>query len=122
MSEECQLDINLLNQNIINAHNSYYVNGENTLIDKSLNASPNGNQIYHLYSNGKITHQKGAWAYLNRSEFQIVNEIPGARKIPFKFVNEGTNGITYAILTIKECIYYREQMEKYLKSLKSLNP
>jgi len=33
------------------------------------NESPNGNTIFHIYSNGEITYQKGGWAYLSRSEF-----------------------------------------------------
>lgn len=33
--------------------------------------SPNGNPIYHLYSDGQITYQKGGFAYGQRSEFDI---------------------------------------------------
>jgi hypothetical protein len=32
-------------------------------------AAPNGNIVYHIYSNGEITYQKGGDAYLNRSEY-----------------------------------------------------
>lgn len=32
-------------------------------------AQPNANIIYHLQSDGKITSQKGGWAYGNRTEF-----------------------------------------------------
>lgn len=114
MTEECKLDIYIFNQMVIKAHNSHYVNGENKLIDKSENASPNNNQIYHLYSSGEITHQKGAWAYPHRSEFHIENDIIGAREMPFKFVKECADGTTYVILTEKECVYFREQMKKYV--------
>jgi hypothetical protein len=38
-----------------------------SLVDE--NESPNGNTIYHIYSDGEITYQKGGWAYLQRSEF-----------------------------------------------------
>lgn len=114
MTEVYKMNIDDFNQMIISAHDSHYINGENTLIDKSANASPNDNQIYHLYSSGEITHQKGAWAYLNRSEFHIAHNIPGAREMPFKFVKEGSKNTTYVILTKQECVYFREQMEKYV--------
>lgn len=52
---------------IINkAHNSNLVNP---------NKSPNDNFIYHLYSDGEITEQKGGWAYLQRSERTIEDRI-----------------------------------------------
>ena len=31
--------------------------------------SPGANTIYHIYDDGEITHQKGGWAYQQRSEF-----------------------------------------------------
>lgn len=58
--------IDEFNQRIIASH---YIDGKNNLIDTSTNASPNGHQIYYLYTNREITHQKGEWAYLQRSEF-----------------------------------------------------
>ena len=36
---------------------------------------PNENIIYHLYSDGTITRQKGGWAYGNRSTIDIEYEI-----------------------------------------------
>lgn len=110
--------IDFINQRIIRAHNLHYVNGRNTLIDISKNASPNENHIYHLYSNGEITYQKGAWAYGQRSEFNCAYEISGARNIQFKFVNEAADGTTYAILTKEQCFYFREWMKKYVEKNK----
>ena len=53
---------------------NYIKNFVNDLIKKlnnpdliKKNESPNGNIIYHLYSDGTITRQKGGWAYLKRS-------------------------------------------------------
>lgn len=102
--------INEFNNRVMEAHNAHYINGSNELIDLSDKASPNGNLIYHLYSNGEITHQKGAWAYLQRSEFNCKYDLPGARKIPFKFAKEALDGTSYVILTEDECITFREEM------------
>ena len=115
MSETTVCEINIFddfNQRVIDAHNAHYVNGENELIDRSERASPNGNQIYHLYSSGEITHQKGAWAYMQRSEFHCKYDINGARKLPFKFARKAADGTTYVILTEQECHIFREEMEK----------
>jgi hypothetical protein len=111
----CNMDIIDFNQRVIDAHNAHYTNNPDGLIDRSKNASPNGNQIYHLYSSGEITYQKGAWAYLQRSEFHCEYDISGARKLPFKFVKDAADGTTYAILTQEECKQFREEMKKYIK-------
>ena len=89
------------------------------MIDKSKNASPNGNQIYHLYSNGEITYQKGAWAYLQRSEFNHTYAITGAKQLPFKFVKEAADGTTYVILTKEECLHFAEEMKKICACVKT---
>ena len=38
------------NKCIAKTHYGHYINGTSGLIDNSINASPNANQIYHLYS------------------------------------------------------------------------
>ncbi len=68
-----------LNQQIINAHNAHIKNNKNELIDQE--QSPNGNLVYHLYSNGIITYQKGGNAYLCRSEFTHLPHITYKGKI-----------------------------------------
>lgn len=99
------------NQRVIAAHNAHYENNPSGLIDEGPNASPNQNQIYHLYSSGDVTHQKGAWAYLRRSEYHIKEEINGAEELPFCFVEKTTQRkITYAVLTQEECLKFREEM------------
>lgn len=60
-----------LNEEIVKAHNAHIKNGNNELID--VNMQPNENIVYHLYSNGIITHQKGSYAYLQRSEHEITS-------------------------------------------------
>ena len=114
-TQSCEMNIVDFNQRVIDAHNAHYTNNPYGLIDHSKNASPNGNHIYHLYSNGEITFQKGAWAYMQRSEFNKDYQLSGARKIPFKFVKEAADGTTYAILTYEECKLFREEMQSYIK-------
>lgn len=111
-------EIEEFNKRVVDAHNSHYKNGQNELIDTNPNASPNANQIYHFYSNGEITCQKGAWAYLQRSEFNREYAILGARNYPFKFIEEGEHGKTYAILTEEECYEFRKKMEDIMSRLK----
>jgi len=103
---------------VIAAHNSHYKNGICDLIDIGPNASPNGNQIYHLYSTGEITYQKGAWAYMKRSEFSLSYDIIGSRKFPFNFVNETDNGTTYVVLTEEECKSFRKEMQSIVETYK----
>lgn len=112
-----ELIISEFNQRVINTHHAHYIDGKNELIDTSATASPNGNQIYHLYSNGEITYQKGAWAYLRRSEFNLNYNISGARDLPFKFVKDAADGTSYAILTKEECVYFREEMMNIIKEI-----
>jgi hypothetical protein len=109
-----KMTIEEINKLVIDAHNDHYINGNNKLIDTSKQASPNDNQIYHLYSDGQITHQKGAWAYMKRTEFNCVLDIKASKNIPFKFVKEADDGTTYAILTQQECLQFRELMNNYI--------
>ena len=109
MSNELHLIIQKFNELINETHLKHYINNINELIDNSDNASPNQNIIYHFYSNGQITYQKGAWAYLQRSEFEFKPSIPLANQFPFKFMKHNKE-LTYVILTKDECIYFREIM------------
>lgn len=106
--------IEAFNAKVVAAHNYHYTYNDSGLIDTTVNASPNGNIIYHLYSNGEITYQKGAWAYPKRSEFNHTYEIRNARKFPFKFVKEAADGTTYAILTKEECIQFADEMKEII--------
>ena len=103
------------NQRVIKAHNFHYENNPDGLIDRSKTASPNGNQIYHFYSNGEITFQKGAWAYRQRSEFNLEYSLNNSKNFAFKFVNLAADNITYAILTQNECENFRKEMEEIIK-------
>jgi hypothetical protein len=102
------------NSRVNAAHNAHIVNGECTLIDVSPNASPNANQIYHLYNDGTVTFQKGAYAYLRRSEFTNQCSVTGYNTI-FKFPIETRDGLmTYAVLTKEQCIQFRTEMKEYI--------
>ncbi len=100
-----------INEEVERLHKAHYNKSVDGLIDKT--DAPNSNTIYHLYSDGEVTYQKGSWAYLQRSEFTssypLYNDY---RDSPFVFPKSMSNGITYAILTNKECRMIREKMEK----------
>lgn len=66
--------------------------------------SPNENWIYHIYSDGTITHQKGGWAYRQRSEFTEKDPIYGyLSTVIFPCQN-------YAIVTRDDALQIRELM------------
>lgn len=92
-----------LNNLIIFRHNP-------NLIDRKL--SPNANTIYHLYSDGTITYQKGGDAYGQRSMFDLEHGFYSLKK-KFKFPLVGGED-TYAILTKEECLEFRKEMVKYI--------
>ena len=117
----CGQEIKALNAEIIAAHDAHYANapeGWDGLVDRrdprySSETSPDGNTIYHLYSTGEVTHQKGAWAYLDRSEFTLYPDFMGPNDLEdfyFKFSKKSKDMVTYAILTQQEAKMYREKM------------
>lgn len=108
-------EINQLNKDIIMAHNAHYLNSPSGLVNQ--NESPNGNQIYHLYSTGEISSQKGGWAYMRRSEFMTHGRFSYYKKLGFVFPNEAADGSTYVILTEEECKFFRFQMGELIKKL-----
>jgi len=103
----------VLNVSIIEAHNKHYEVFPTGLIDKE--AAPNANIIYHLYSDGSITFQKGSWAYRMRSEFPLEPTIGSHRELRMNFSNEAERGLSYVILTEQECRYFRSKMIELLQ-------
>jgi hypothetical protein len=68
-----------------------------------------------LYNDGAITYQKGAYAYLKRSEFTINCCVTGYNTM-FKFPIESYDGLmTFAVLTQEECIQFRKEMQEYMQ-------
>lgn len=103
-----------LNELINDRHNWHYIYSPTGLVNP--NDPPNGNQIYHLYSTGEISFQKGGWAYLQRSECIIDGKISNYQKLDLKLPKEAMNGSTYAILTKEECKKMREKMVELIKT------
>ena len=100
------------------AHHAHIVDGMCTLVDRT--ASPNGNQIYHFYNDGEITHQKGGWAYQRRTEFPhlgpLIQDKEKANTL-FRFPIFAPTGYTYAVLTQEECESFRTEMVRLLSSM-----
>ena len=87
-------------------------------IDKSHNPnlvihdeSPNGNIIYHLYCDGKITYQKGGWAYLQRSEF--IEKNASCKKNYLNLFPIIKFNYSYAIVTQEDAYKILLMMQKY---------
>lgn len=78
--------------------------------------SPNGNIIYHIYSDGEVTYQKGGFAYLQRSEFNE-NYMTCKNKynnlFPIKL-----GEFTYAIVTQQDALKIQKMMLEYENTLK----
>ena len=81
----------------------------------------NGNIIYHLYSDGEITYQKGGSVYLQRTEFPSTTSINSninldINRFPLhrgtgNYINNGTtNTFGYIIATYTHCIEIRNKM------------
>jgi hypothetical protein len=104
-----------LNELINDVHNWHYISSPTGLVNPK--ESPNGNQIYHLYSTGEISFQKGGWAYLQRSECITDGKLSSYQKIDLRLPKEAADGSTYAILTREECIKFRAQMVELIKNL-----
>jgi hypothetical protein len=112
---EIQPEIEKLNALIIAAHNAHYTINPTGLIN--IDKSPNGNTIYHLYSTGEISCQKGGRFYLQRGEFIIHGKIFNYKKLGLTFPNEAANETSYVILREEECNHFREKMLELIKKL-----
>jgi hypothetical protein len=110
---DLQSDALALNLAILEAHKKHYESSPTGLVNPD--EAPNGNIIYHLYSDGGITFQKGGRAYLARSEFSTESTIGGHRELRMQFPNEADYGRTYVILTREECSYFRGKMIELIK-------
>jgi len=107
------IETELLNQLINDLHDWHYISSPTGLVNPK--DSPNGNQIYHLYSTGEISFQKGGWAYLQRSECIAEGKITNYQQLGLKLPKEAADGSTYAILTKEECTKFRVQMIDLIK-------
>lgn len=105
-----------LNVTILDAHKKNYEVSQTGLVKPK--ESPNGNTIYHLYSDGEITFQKGGWAYLQRSEFSLESTIGRHRELRMEFSNKDDHERTYVILIQEECKKFRDKMIELLNKYK----
>jgi hypothetical protein len=101
-----------LNLKVISSHNP-------NLIDNK--KSPNENIIYHLYSDGTITYQKGGDSYGRRSVFDLYpsiyfSNISYKNKFNFSLKSLESNE-SYSILTKEQCILFRKEMEEIMNNI-----
>jgi hypothetical protein len=108
-----QSEASVLNLAILEAHKKHYEVSPTGLVNPQ--ESPNGNIIYHLYSDGQISYQKGGWSYLQRSEFTSEPTIDSNRYLKMCFPNEADYGLTYVVLKEEECKNFRNKMIELLK-------
>lgn len=85
------------------------------------NESPNANKIYHLYSDGQITYQKGGWAYGHRSEFNVESGIDIKMNLDinkFKYLlTTNTNTFAYIIVSEENARLIKNEMLKLTEML-----
>jgi hypothetical protein len=106
---EDQYKLTQLNAEIVSAHHNHYQNSPTGLLKPD--ESPNGNTMFHLYSDGEITYQKGGWAYGKRNVFPLQPPLSGMINLGFHFPkNHDHIKETYVILTEEECNDFRNKM------------
>ncbi len=76
--------------------------------------APNENIIYHLYSDGTITRQKGGKVYGQRSVIDLESYCLKPNTF-FTFPVKGQyEGDTYCILTLEDCKKVKDLMNEFL--------
>jgi len=83
------------------------------------NEQPNENKIYKLYENFEITMEKGGWAYGQRSQFTYKNRLFTKKPnylddFPIKEYPKNPYGLSYAIMTLDQCLEIYALMKEYL--------
>ncbi len=81
--------------------------------------SPNANTIYHVYSDGEVSEQKGGFAYLQRTERVIFpDKFPNkySHIFPLKRTNDYGKTFGYAIVTLSDAIRIVNLMSKLFSS------
>lgn len=120
-TSQVQDEIRQLQADICAAHNP-------ELVDKTNKLSPNENTIYHIYSDGEVTEQKGSWAYRQRSErtycaisrvltedgfgftHNFVNCGPICNKLGLILATHTHSGYSYAIVTLEQALEFRKRI------------
>ena len=103
---ECETIIQEIKEKIEEYHNpSLILNDE----------SPNNNTIYKLYEDFSITHEKGGWAYGQRTQFLVECPLLYDTKLGIEFPMKETGEKSYAIMEYKHCIELYDKYKAYLK-------
>jgi len=75
---------------------------------------PNANTIYHVYSDGEITEEKGGWAFGNRSIRTLKDNIVPNNYVALFPVRRGYNdSYGCAMVTLEDALIIRELLSKY---------
>lgn len=107
--------VEAFNIKVIQAHDAHCDERGNSMLIKP-DEAPNANIIYHFYSSGEITFQKGGNVYGQRTEFNQAYDIENARNYAFKFKFRAADETTYVILTQAECDEFRNEMIRIISS------
>lgn len=83
-------------------------------------AAPNENTIYHIYSDGEITEQKGSWAYGRRNErtwkYPKFTNIYQKGLFPYERKSDSGMIYGYAIVTPENASKIIDMIEKYINN------
>jgi len=75
---------------------------------------PNANIIYHIFSDGEITEEKGGWAFGNRSMRTVKDNIVPNNYVPLFPIRRGYNdSYGCAMVTLEDAFIIRELLSKY---------
>lgn len=112
LSLECnnQLSLEYIKNVIIECHNPLLLKKDE---------QPNANIIYHIYSDGEITEEKGGWAFSNRSIRTLKGSIVPNNYVDLFPLRRGY-GDSYgcAMVTLDDAIKIRELLFIFHKSKK----
>lgn len=109
-------ELSALSKEITATHQAHYQTDEQYGL---VNPKNNSDHVYHLYEDGELTHQKGGFCYLQRSEFQEMGPVilrnrnspyglptPNLQLIglslPLQRITGSGDRVSYAILTEEE--------------------
>ena len=97
--------LRVLIEEICATHHAHYQHDEHGLV----NPKNNSDHVYHLYSDGELTHQKGGFCYQRRTEFTEKCSFFCKELVTLPKETNDTN-FTYAILTEEEGVLLCNKM------------
>jgi len=99
-------EVRALNEEICATHNAHYQQDPEYGL---VNPNNDADHVYHLYSDGELTHQKGGFCYQRRTEFTEKSKFFGCPTV-FTLPKTTTRGYNYAILTEAEGVLLCNKM------------